>query len=139
MSPPNTNRPTLSMDYDIDTLNKQVKEYLQDLETLFLNQSQNTKQRQDLIDEHQHIYKKKYQYLYKHSNKLFNLAIEYYVNQKNIQEFKEIFQMFVTQITSLQSKTSANSNSESDKDHYFNTSAQIGHFVGNKFGLPSNT
>lgn len=119
--------PKINVSYSIENLETQVSSLLTDLSNLTKNK--NTQERQDIIDQSKNKLQKTYKFVYNKSPKLFNLAIEYHVNNKNINEFKDIFKNYIDHIKHLSNNPNKN---------YIKTSETISRYIGNKFGLPES-
>jgi hypothetical protein len=111
--------PTFKITYDIHGLENDIEGLLTELQELLYNKTNRT----DIIKQHKLRLSKKYHYLYTKIPKLFELAIEYYIDLKSIREFRDIFSHYMYQVRQLQKKP----------ESYTNTSKHIGEFIGEKY------
>lgn len=120
--------PSIDLNYDINLVHTQILQLLDDLDLLVHN-CNSISQRKNIIQQSINSLQQTYQYSFNKCNKLFDLAIQYYSNNKSIAEFKHIFNLFIQRILELEQ----NPNSD-----YIKTSEQIGKFVGKQFNLPES-
>jgi hypothetical protein len=111
--------PTFKLTYDIHGLENDIEGLLTDLQELLYNKTN----RKEIIDQNKSRLAKKYNYLHSKIPKLFDLAIEYYLELKSIREFREIFSHYMFQVRKLQEQP----------QNYTDTSKHIGEFIGEKY------
>ena len=123
----NDSSPTIDLNYDIHLVQTQILQLLDDLDLLVKNCG--VAQRKTVIQQSINSLQQTYEYSFNKCNKLFDLAIQYYSNNKSIMEFKQMFNLFIQHILILKQNPNTN---------YIKTSEQIGKIVGKQFNLPEH-
>ena len=111
--------PTFKLTYDIHTLENDIEGLLSELQTLLYNKTN----RKEIVDKNKESLAKKYNYLHTKIPKLFDLAVEYYIECKSIREFRDTFSHYMFQIRKLQEAP----------ENYTKTSEHIGKFIGERY------
>lgn len=111
--------PTFKLTYDIHTLENDIEGLLTDLQTLLYNKTN----RKEIVENNKDSLTQKYNYLHTKIPKLFDLAIEYYIECKSIREFRDTFSHYMFQIRKLQETP----------ENYTQTSEHIGKFIGERY------
>lgn len=117
--------PKVDVSYDVDKFEQDVYKLIGELQDLVKNESN----KKEIVEEHEYKLKKTYKAVYKRSEKLYTLALDYIKEDRDIREFQDIFKTYIKEIKNLNKNPNIN---------YIKTSESIGKYVGKKFGLPES-